>query len=185
MRSPLGSTAGPCTESVRGKDLYNTADIRTTSSSQVRAGYVPDIDSAAVALLSEAGRVLIGKTETHEFTYGALTLQTGNPGDHTRIPGGSSGVSAAAVGASAVHVALGAGHRYRRFDLHRVRALRNGRPQADLRRVPRTGVASLFWALGHAGPLTRNAIGSAPRARRADPLRPARPGLGRRHRERT
>lgn len=61
------------------KDLYDTAGIRTTSSSAQRADYVPDADSVSVAKLYDAGMVLVGKTHTHEFAYGATTPTTGNP----------------------------------------------------------------------------------------------------------
>ncbi|MDT5209460.1 MAG: aspartyl-tRNA(Asn)/glutamyl-tRNA(Gln) amidotransferase subunit, partial [Mycobacterium sp.] len=49
------------------KDLYDTAGVRTTSSSAQRADHVPDTDSVSVAKLYAAGMVLIGKTHTHEF----------------------------------------------------------------------------------------------------------------------
>src|SRR4051794_8255575 len=88
------------------KDLYDTAGIKTTSSSAQRADYVPTADSASVARLYAAGMVLIGKTHTHEFAYGATTPTTGNPWAPDRTPGGSSGGSGAAVGAGVVHVAL-------------------------------------------------------------------------------
>src|SRR5258708_14968719 len=73
------------------KDLYDTAGVKTTSSSAQRADYVPDTDSTSVAKLYEAGMVLIGKTHTHEFAYGATTPTTGNPWAPDRTPGGSSG----------------------------------------------------------------------------------------------
>src|ERR1044072_3167344 len=55
------------------KDLYDTAGVKTTSSSAQRADHVPDVDCASVAKLYDAGMILIGKTHTHEFAYGATT----------------------------------------------------------------------------------------------------------------
>ncbi|MET0454226.1 MAG: amidase, partial [Mycobacterium sp.] len=87
------------------KDLYDTAGVKTTSSSAQRSDYVPEADSASVAKLYDAGMILIGKTHTHEFAYGATTPTTGNPWAPDRTPGGSSGGSGAAVGAGVVPVA--------------------------------------------------------------------------------
>ncbi|MBO0876888.1 MAG: amidase, partial [Pseudonocardia sp.] len=55
------------------KDLYETAGVPTTSSSRVRADYVPERDSAVVEKLLAAGSVMVGKTHTHEFAFGAVT----------------------------------------------------------------------------------------------------------------
>lgn len=55
------------------KDLYNTAGIATTSSSKVREHFIPDTNSAAVTALADAGMVMVGKTHTHEFAFGAVT----------------------------------------------------------------------------------------------------------------
>src|SRR3982074_1642710 len=79
------------------KDLYETAGVATTSSSAVRSDYVPTADSAVVEKLSAAGSVMVGKTHTHEFAYGATTPTTRNPWDLERVPGGSSGGPGAAV----------------------------------------------------------------------------------------
>src|ERR1700730_7436649 len=79
------------------KDLYDTAGVRTTSSSAQRADHLPDTDSVSVAKLYAAGMVLIGKTHTHEFAYGATTPTTGNPWAPDRTPGGSSRASRVGV----------------------------------------------------------------------------------------
>ncbi|WOP20203.1 amidase [Raineyella sp. LH-20] len=136
------------------KDLYDTAGIRTTSSSAQRADHVPATDSAAVAKLYDAGMTLIGKTHTHEFAYGATTPTTGNPWDPTRTPGGSSGGSGAAVGAGVVHVALGSDT----GGSIRIPAALCGTVglKPTYGRASRAGVASLSWSLDHVGPLTRN-----------------------------
>lgn len=68
---------------------------------------VPLADAGVVAMLRQAGAVIVGKTRTHEFAFGGTTPPTRNPHDLDRIPGGSSGGSAAAVAAGHVRVALG------------------------------------------------------------------------------
>jgi aspartyl-tRNA(Asn)/glutamyl-tRNA(Gln) amidotransferase subunit A len=84
------------------KDLFDTADIRTTAGSALRRAHVPVADSAVAAILRAAGSVLLGKHATHEFAWGGTTDNphygpTRNPHDRARIPGGSSGGSAASV----------------------------------------------------------------------------------------
>jgi aspartyl-tRNA(Asn)/glutamyl-tRNA(Gln) amidotransferase subunit A len=141
------------------KDLYDTAGIKTTSSSAQRADYVPTADSASVARLYAAGMVLIGKTHTHEFAYGATTPTTGNPWAPDRTPGGSSGGSGAAVGAGVVHVALGSDT----GGSIRIPAALCGTVglKPTFGRASRAGVASLSWSLDHVGPLSRNVTDAA------------------------
>jgi aspartyl-tRNA(Asn)/glutamyl-tRNA(Gln) amidotransferase subunit A len=141
------------------KDLYDTAGIKTTSSSAQRADHVPETDSVAVAKLYEAGMVLIGKTHTHEFAYGATTPTTGNPWAPDRTPGGSSGGSGAAVGSGVVHVALGSDT----GGSIRIPAALCGTVglKPTFGRASRVGVASLSWSLDHVGPLSRNVVDSA------------------------
>ncbi|MET0899932.1 MAG: amidase [Mycobacterium sp.] len=141
------------------KDLYNTAGVKTTSSSAQRADYVPDADAASVAKLYDAGMILIGKTHTHEFAYGATTPTTGNPWAPDRTPGGSSGGSGAAVGAGVVHVALGSDT----GGSIRIPAALCGTVglKPTFGRASRVGVASLSWSLDHVGPLSRNVIDAA------------------------
>src|SRR3981189_1183233 len=141
------------------KDLYDTAGVRTTSSSAQRTDYVPDADSVSVAKLYAAGMVLIGKTHTHEFAYGATTPTTGNPWAPDRTPGGSSGGSGAAVASGIVHVALGRDT----GGSIRIPAALGGTVglKPTFGRASRVGVASLSWSLDHVGPLTRNVLDSA------------------------
>jgi aspartyl-tRNA(Asn)/glutamyl-tRNA(Gln) amidotransferase subunit A len=141
------------------KDLYDTAGIRTTSSSAQRSDYVPAADSVSVAKLYEAGMVLIGKTHTHEFAYGATTPTTGNPWAPDRTPGGSSGGSGAAVASGVVHVALGSDT----GGSIRIPAALCGTVglKPTFGRASRVGVASLSWSLDHVGPLSRNVVDAA------------------------
>ena len=135
------------------KDLYETAGIATTSSSKVRADYVPDTDSTVVDKLTGAGMVMVGKTHTHEFALGGITPTTRNPWDTRHIPGGSSGGSGAAVASGECLVGLGSDT----GGSIRMPAALCGtvglKPTYGL--VSRRGVASLSWSLDHVGPLTR------------------------------
>ena len=94
------------------KDLYATAGIRTTAGSKILADWVPEQDSTVARRLREAGAVLLGKTNTHEFARGGTTNNphygaTRNPWKLDCIPGGSSGGSAAAMAAGLAAGTLG------------------------------------------------------------------------------
>ena len=94
------------------KDVIDTADMRTTMGSHLFADHVPDDDAAIVAQLRQAGANIIGKANTHEFSYGIRgdTSAFGvvpNPHDDTRIAGGSSSGSAAAVAKGIVPISVG------------------------------------------------------------------------------
>lgn len=89
------------------KDLVDVKGMTTLASSRVLEKNVAREDSAIVSRLREAGAVIVGKTNTHEFAYGVVTPPTVNPWDSSRIPGGSSGGSAAAVAAEMVPAAIG------------------------------------------------------------------------------
>ena len=93
------------------KDIVQTAGLRTTAGSHILADWVPDADATVQNRLSAAGGVLLGKVNTHEFAFGATTqnihAKTRNPHDLSRIPGGSSGGSAAAVAAALAPFSIG------------------------------------------------------------------------------
>ena len=94
------------------KDLFITEGVRTTCASKLLANYVPAYQGSVARRLEEAGAVLLGKTNMDEFAMGSSTETsafrvTHNPWNLDRVPGGSSGGSAAAVAARMVPLALG------------------------------------------------------------------------------
>jgi aspartyl-tRNA(Asn)/glutamyl-tRNA(Gln) amidotransferase subunit A len=105
----LGPLAGV---PVAVKDMFCTTDLPTTAGSRILEGWQPPYDSTVVARLRAAGAVVIGKTNLDEFAMGSSNENSGfhptaNPWDLTRVPGGSSGGSAAAVAARFAPLALG------------------------------------------------------------------------------
>jgi len=88
------------------KDIIETADMPTQCGSPIYAGYEGGRDAPAAAALRRGGAVIVGKTASTEFAYGAI-MATRNPFDPERTPGTSSSGSAAAVGAGMLPVAIG------------------------------------------------------------------------------
>src|SRR5207237_8348033 len=94
------------------KDVMVTRGVRSTAVSKILGNYLPPYDCTAVARLEQAGAVILGKTNCDEFAMGSSNENSAwgpvrNPRDKSRVPGGSSGGSAAVVAAGTAVAALG------------------------------------------------------------------------------
>jgi len=141
------------------KDLFATRGIRTTAGSKVLGSWIPDHDATAVARLYEAGTVLVGKAHMHEFAYGVTSENphygpARNPWDQARVPGGSSGGSAAAVASSQCSASLGSDT----GGSIRIPSAACGTVglKPTYGRVSRYGAVPLAWSLDHVGPITKS-----------------------------
>src|SRR5258707_9604342 len=137
------------------KDIIAVKNVHMTAGSKVLADYVPREDATVVELLRRAGAVIIGKPNTDEFAYGPYTPTTHSPWDLSRIPGGSSGGSAAAVAAGMCLGAMGSDT----GGSIRIPAACCGVTglKPSYGRVSAYGVIPLSWSLDHVGPLGRSA----------------------------
>jgi aspartyl-tRNA(Asn)/glutamyl-tRNA(Gln) amidotransferase subunit A len=137
------------------KDIIAVQGVRMTAGSQVLADHISLDDAAVVEQLRKAGAIIIGKTNTHEFAYGTYTPPTRNPWDLNRIPGGSSGGSAAAIAAQMCLGAIGSDT----GGSIRIPAACCGVTglKPTYGRVSCYGVIPLSWSLDHVGPIGRSA----------------------------
>jgi len=154
-RAAKGGKLGPLHGiPVSVKDLIETKGIRTTAGSKLLSTYIPSRDATVVKRLKAAGAIIIGKTNTHEFALGGVTPPTSNPWDLSRIPGGSSGGSAAAIAAGSALASLGSdtGGSIRLPSSYC--GVVGMKPTYG--RVSRAGVFPESWSLDHVGPITKN-----------------------------
>jgi len=140
------------------KDNVAVRGMRTTAGSKVLADWVPDRDATVAARLRQAGAILVGKTNMHEFAWGGTSDNphhgtVRNPWNTDRFPAGSSGGSGAAVAARACYGAIGTDT----GGSIRLPSAINGivgiRPTYG--RVSNHGIVPLAWSMDTAGPMTR------------------------------
>jgi aspartyl-tRNA(Asn)/glutamyl-tRNA(Gln) amidotransferase subunit A len=146
------------------KDNIWTRGIRTTAGAKFLADFLPEEDATVVRRLRRAGAILLGKTNLHEFAYGVTTVNphygpTRNPWDTSRIPGGSSGGSAAAIAAGLCSASIGTDT----GGSIRIPAALCGIAglKPSFGRVSCFGVVPLAKSLDHTGPLTRTVTDAA------------------------
>ncbi len=146
------------------KDLIDTAGVRTTAASALFKDRVPTQDAEVVRRLKDAGAVLLGKQNLHEFAYGGSSVVSyygavHNPWDPAYIAGGSSGGSAAAVAAGLGYGAIGTDTAGSIREPAAICGVVGLKPTYG--RVSARGVIPLSWSLDHVGPITRTVADAA------------------------
>ncbi len=154
-----GSSRGPLHGiPIALKDLYETAGIRTTGGGKIHANHVPAHDCPVAQRLRDAGTILLGKLNTHEYAYGVTTNNphygtTRNPWNLEHIPGGSSGGSGAAIAAGLATATLGTDTGGSIRMPASVCGVVGLKPTYG--RVSKAGVLPLSYLFDHTGPITR------------------------------
>ncbi len=146
------------------KDLIDTAGVRTTAASALFKNRVPTADAEIVRRVKEAGAVILGKNNLHEFAYGGSSLvshfgDVHNPWDVDHIAGGSSGGSAAAVAAGLCYAAIGTDTAGSIREPAALCGCVGLKPTYG--RVPSRGVIPLSMSLDHVGPLAATVADAA------------------------
>ena len=143
------------------KDLFETRGVRTTAGSKLFENFIPHTDAVVVEKLESAGAIILGKLNMHEIALGVTNTTSTfgacrNPWSLERVPGGSSGGSAAALAAGLCLGALGSdtgGSIRIPASLCGIVGLKPTYGRVSLR-----GVIPLSWNLDHAGPMSRNVL---------------------------
>jgi aspartyl-tRNA(Asn)/glutamyl-tRNA(Gln) amidotransferase subunit A len=146
------------------KDLIYTKDVKTTMGSGVFKDFIPDFDATVVSKLKQAGAIIIGKTNTHELAYGPTGDDSyfgaiKNPHDVSKIAGGSSGGSAAAVSSYMSFAALGTDTSGSVRIPSSCCGIVGMKPTSGL--VSKYGAYPLSWTMDHVGPMTRSVLDNA------------------------
>lgn len=140
------------------KDNFETAGIRTTAGSKILADWIPGQDATVVTKLRQAGAIIVGKLNMHEFADGPTNDNPHfgrplNPWDHARTPGGSSGGSAVAIANDMCLAAMGTDTGGSIRTPAAFCGIAGLKPTYGL--VSRAGVFPFSWSLDHAGPMGR------------------------------
>ena len=140
------------------KDLYYVKGMPNTSGSRIFDDFVPNHDGASAASLKEAGAILMGKLNLHQFAFGPTGLNADyghmhNPWAPDRIAGGSSGGSGSAAAAGQCAITLGTDTGGSIRIPSALCGLAGLKPTYG--RVSRYGLVSLSWSLDHPGPMAR------------------------------
>ncbi len=143
------------------KDLFFTKGVLTTCGSKILKGFKPSFDGTVIRKLSEAGAILLGKLNMHEFAYGTTSTNphfgpVRNPWDTERVPGGSSGGSGAALAASFVLLTLGTDTGGSIRIPSALCGIAGLKPTFG--RISKYGVYPLCHSLDHPGPMAKSVL---------------------------